>query len=210
MDMEEKLPFCMRCFGVGVGAGEGHNNFCHQCGSEGTCVELKRKDVLYLQENIDYAIGRRKEYTLEQCKKDTKEHISQVREFMIEVANEILYRALGHDGSKLTSPEIEIFTEYTPKLKNSTYGSEEYKTFLKEMSVALEHHYANNSHHPEYFKNGINGMDLFDLIEMICDWKAAVMRHDDGDIQRSLEINKDRFKIGDQLHQILQNTVNNF
>ncbi|MBA2878037.1 hypothetical protein HNR63_001091 [Anoxybacillus kamchatkensis] len=151
-----------------------------------------------------------RKYTEEDCKKDTIVHINQVREFMMSAASELLRRAVAHDQTKLESPELEIFTEYTPKLKGSTYGSDEYKTFLKEMSVALKHHYANNSHHPEHYENGVNGMDLFDLIEMVCDWKAAVMRHDDGDIYKSLEINKDRFKIGEQLYSILKNTVDRF
>lgn len=39
------------------------------------------------------------------------------------------------------------------------------------------------------------------------DWKAATERHADGDILKSLEINRVRFGISDQLAQILQNTV---
>ena len=146
-------------------------------------------------------------YTQEDCKKDTIEHINQVREIMMQVTKELLTRAIRHDESKLESPELEIFTEYTPKLKNSTYGSEEYKSFLKEMDMALQHHYVNNSHHPEHYKNGINGMNLFDVIEMVCDWKAAVMRHKDGDIYKSLDISKERFGIDNQLHCILKNTI---
>jgi hypothetical protein len=178
-------------------------------------------------------------YTEDQCKKDTIEHINQVREFMAAAVNELLKRSFEHDESKLESPELEIFTEFTPKIQNSTYGSDEYKSFLKEMNVALEHHYANNSHHPEHYKkhvcNGcfkeykeipdhcdvcgysqfqaeadISQMNLFDIIEMVCDWKAAVMRHKDGDIYKSLDISKDRFKISDQLHSILKNTVDYF
>ena len=53
----------------------------------------------------------------------------------------------------------------------------------------------------------INGMTLFDLIEMLCDWVAAGQRHDDGDIKKSLEINQERFNISPQLQQILENTV---
>lgn len=151
-----------------------------------------------------------REYTQDDCKKDTIEHINQVREFMMEAAQEILQRGIEHDRSKLESPEIEIFTEYTPKLKHSTYGSDEYKGFLEGMKEGLDHHYAFNSHHPEFFQHGINGMDLFDILEMLCDWKAAVMRHNDGDIMRSLEINKDRFNISDQLFSILKNTIERF
>jgi hypothetical protein len=123
---------------------------------------------------------------------------------------ELESRKRKHDQTKLESPELEIFTEYTPKLKHSTYGSDEYKTFLKEMQVALKHHYANNSHHPEHYENGIRGMDLFDIMEMFCDWKAATMRHDDGDIRKSIEINKNRFNMSDDLVQIFKNTVKYF
>lgn len=56
---EEILPFCMRCFGVGLVVNH-NSNFCHQCGSEGTCTPIMRKDILYLQENIDYARGYKK------------------------------------------------------------------------------------------------------------------------------------------------------
>ena len=42
---------------------------------------------------------------------------------------------------------------------------------------------------------------------MLCDWKAATLRHDDGDIQKSLDINAERFKLSPQLKQILKNTV---
>lgn len=149
-----------------------------------------------------------KNYTKEDCVRDTKEHIAQVGEFMIMFANELLKRALVHDQSKLESPEVEIFTEYTPKLKHSTYGSEEYKDFLKGMGVALEHHYKNNSHHPEHYENGIKEMDLVDIVEMVCDWKAATMRHANGDIIKSIEINKQRFNYSDELESIFKNTVN--
>ena len=116
-------------------------------------------------------------------------------------------RAMNHDASKLLSPEKECFDEITPLLKNSTYGSEEYKATLRAMKPAIEHHQWNNRHHPEYFGNGINGMNLIDLVEMICDWKAASERHADGDIYKSLEINKDRFGMNEQLVSILKNTV---
>ncbi|MGG0667903.1 DUF5662 family protein [Lederbergia citrisecunda] len=149
-------------------------------------------------------------YTKDDCIRDTKEHIAQVREFMMEFAQELIYRALVHDQSKLESPEVEIFTEYTPLLKSSTYGSDEYKSFLKEMQVALQHHYANNSHHPEHYENGIRDMDLVDVVEMLCDWKAATMRHEDGDIRKSIEINKNRFNYSEDLKEIFLNTVEMF
>src|SRR5690625_2942452 len=129
---------------------------------------------------------------------------------MGEIIGKLVERSLDHDASKLKSPELEIFTEYTPKLKSSTYGSDEYKGFLKEMKVGLDHHYAKNSHHPEHYTNGIRGMDLLDIIEMVCDWKAATMRHDDGDIMKSIEINQKRFGMSDELTSIIRNTVKRY
>jgi len=138
---------------------------------------------------------------------DTMKHISRVRELMENIAGEILLRSGNHDKSKLLPPEKSIFDVVTPKLKAMTYGSQEYKDSLASMKPALDHHYANNRHHPEHFKNGIDGMNLVDLLEMICDWKCAVERHADGSIEKSLAINRVRFGIADQVINLLRNTV---
>ena len=138
---------------------------------------------------------------------DTLEHIHLVNLQLTKVVQELIMKKRFHDESKLESPEKEIFDIVTPKLKNMTYGSQEYKKSLEEMGEALDHHYLFNRHHPEHFPQGIEGMNLMDLLEMVCDWKSATMRHADGDIQKSLVINKERFGISDQLIQIISNTV---
>lgn len=138
---------------------------------------------------------------------DTYKHIDRIRNLLDLCCSDLLKRGEFHDKSKLNSPEIELFTEFTPKLSNSTYGSEEYNSFLKEMRVALDHHYANNRHHPEHFKNGIDDMNLLDIVEMLCDWKAASERHNNGNIRKSIEINANRFNISPQLTKILENTA---
>ncbi len=139
---------------------------------------------------------------------DTKKHQLMVNQMITPIVSDLVDRAHNHDNSKMESPEVEIFDEMTPKLKGLKYGSLEYMDCLKHMNVALEHHYENNSHHPEHFENGINGMTLTDLVEMIADWKAATLRHDDGDIIKSLAFNKERFGISEQLYEILRNTIN--
>ncbi|MBC8550188.1 MAG: hypothetical protein H8D23_11135 [Candidatus Brocadiales bacterium] len=137
----------------------------------------------------------------------THEHRSMVAALLMKVAKQLLQRAEDHDKSKLESPEVEIFDEFTPKLKGTTYDSPEYKQYLGEMGEALNHHYFNNRHHPEYHDHGIKDMNLIDLIEMICDWKAATTRHADGDISRSVELNQERFGYTNELKQIFINTV---
>ncbi len=149
-------------------------------------------------------------YTKEDCKRDTIAHINQVRRQLSRVIVELEERGRIHDKSKLESPELEIFTEYTPKLAESTYGSDEYKEFLKGMKEGLDHHYANNSHHPEHHKDGIKGMDILDIVEMLCDWKAATLRHNDGDIRKSIEINQKRFGYSADLKAIFLNSVKIF
>ena len=148
--------------------------------------------------------------TIKECQHETHKHIKQVEHFIGIIMDELESRAEKHDGSKLISPEVEIFTEFTPKLANSTYGSDEYKKNLKGLGVALEHHYANNRHHPEHFENGIDDMNLVDIIEMLCDWKAASLRHKDGDINESIKINAHRFDYNEQLKKIFLNTVKLF
>lgn len=138
---------------------------------------------------------------------DTMRHIERVRNLLNEVVAQLLRRGELHDQSKLESPEVEAFTEYTPKLAASSYGSPEYDGFRKAMKPALDHHYAHNRHHPEHFKGGVNDMTLIDLVEMLCDWKAASERHNDGNIRKSIEKNAERFGINPQLVRILENTA---
>lgn len=139
--------------------------------------------------------------------KDTQEHIRNVRVFLSQIVDELIQRGEHHDESKLWSPEKEIFDEVTPELEKLTYGSKEYKAALKGMGPALVHHYANNAHHPEHHKQGIDDMTLIDILEMLADWKAATLRHADGDIAKSIQQNKGRFGITPQLAGILKNTV---
>jgi hypothetical protein len=138
---------------------------------------------------------------------DTLSHIINVQALITRMISMLNSRSIRHDHSKLITPEKEVFDIYTPKLRDTTYGSEEYFEYLIEMQKALNHHYEQNRHHPEHFEDGINEMNLIDLMEMLCDWIAATKRHADGDIIQSIELNQKRFQYGDQLKQILLNTV---
>lgn len=137
---------------------------------------------------------------------ETTAHILRVRELLYIIQKKLEERGFAHDLSKLQSPEKEGFDEVTGALRGLTYGSEEYKIQLGRMRPFLDHHYAHNSHHPEHYPNGVDGMTLLDLVEMFCDWKAATERHADGSIEKSIKINKGRFKLTDQLASILENS----
>ena len=78
---------------------------------------------------------------------------------------------------------------------------------LQKMRPAIEHHNEHNRHHPEHHNAGINDMNLIDLAEMLCDWKAATLRNPGGDIRKSLEISAKRFNIPGPIVKLLENTV---
>ncbi len=140
-------------------------------------------------------------------KEETKKHIDKVRLNLLSTITALQVRAWHHDESKLEEPEVSGFDKVTKDLKGLTYGSDEYKEQLKTMKPFLDHHYANNRHHPEFHEDGISGMSLIDIVEMLMDWWAATERHDDGDIYRSIEINQKRFGYSDELKQIFINTI---
>lgn len=135
------------------------------------------------------------------------DHKKQVAKYMKKSINELVDRAVTHDFSKFSKEEIYLFEESTPKLAKLTYGSKEYKQELKNIEPAIQHHYSVNRHHPEHFENGVYDMNLLDLLEMLCDWIAATKRYKDGNIFKSLEINKERFNITDEMYSILVNTT---
>jgi hypothetical protein len=147
--------------------------------------------------------------TLEQraTNDDTWHHINKVQKYVNNAVVQLIRRAQDHDQSKLVSPEVEYFSEVDGQLQGLTYNSPEYKANLERLKPALDHHYANNRHHPQHFKNGVDDMNLLDLLEMICDWKASSERHGNGNIRKSIEVNAERFGMSPQLRKIFENTV---
>lgn len=140
--------------------------------------------------------------------RDTASHIRRVGEYLAKVVADLTLRAVNHDASKFSEDEWPTFAAITASLKGLKYGSEEYKTQLAKSGKGIKLHQERNSHHPEAHYLGIDGMTLLDLIEMLCDWKAAGERHaDGGNIYRSIEINRERFTIDDQLAGILTKTA---
>ena len=124
--------------------------------------------------------------------------------------NEILDRKANHDKTKLEYPEKQEFDKYYQKLKELTYGSDEYKQNLYVLRNALSHHYRYNRHHPEHFGNGISGMTIMDLTELICDWKASSERQKDGDIFDGIEKASQRFNYDKKMIKILSNTAQKY
>lgn len=139
---------------------------------------------------------------------DTTAHIERVQELIQSAISNLANRAVKHDLSKLLEPEKGMFDACTIELRSIAYGTPEYREALKELGPALRHHYDHNAHHPEHYPNGVQGMSLFDIIEMLMDWKAATERmKNGGDIYYSLSVNRERFALSPQLESILLNTI---
>lgn len=139
------------------------------------------------------------------CTADVLEHRRRVAFWLEFMTGDVLdWRAEHHDASKLTEPEKPYFDEYTPKLKTLEFGSEAYKQALAGLNVGLQHHYAENPHHPEHYPDGIDGMTIWDLVEMLADWMAASSVKN---APMNLPYLQKRFNISDQLLSIIKNTL---
>ena len=146
---------------------------------------------------------------------ETRAHISRVGDFLTAAINNLRDRQACHDDSKLVEPELSAFNVATPKLAELEYGSEEYKQSLRDLGPALQHHFQHNDHHPEHYENGVQGMSLLALVEMLCDWRAASermkQRTDDPEKVKTfaagLAYNQERFGYSDELAGILLNTA---
>jgi hypothetical protein len=136
---------------------------------------------------------------------DTWQHIHEVRGRLAQCIKALMDRQHNHDLSKLTSPEREVSDVLNVKLAGLTYGTEEYWACQAEFQAVLDQHARSHRHHPEC-SGGITGMNLIDLVEMLCDWKAAAAQRGN-DIRRSIELNQARFGYSDELKQILLNTL---
>lgn len=137
---------------------------------------------------------------------DTINHIQLVQKFLTEIINRLEYRLLLHDDSKLNEPELSGYAGLSDALKGLEYGSPEYRAAFEPFKPIIKHHYLHNDHHPEHFQNGINDMDLIQIIEMLADWKAASTRNSDT-LKATLGKTLERFGIDGQLSIIIRTTV---
>lgn len=141
---------------------------------------------------------------------ETLKHVNEVRANIWTLIKELDRRAAVHDSSKFEEPERSVFASKTPKLAKTEYGTPAYQELLEEVRPAILHHYSKNTHHPEHWPNGVEGMDLLDVVEMLSDWAAAVKRNKNGNVHKSIQVNRERFGLSDQLVSILENTVNRY
>lgn len=147
---------------------------------------------------------------------DTRKHQQLVQEKMLLCVKRIIDKASSHDKSKLSNQEKPYYIDPVWELNtgNIEYGSEQYKEACKKMGQGANHHQLHNDHHPEFFEifavqtlnDPIRAMDIFALLEMLCDWIAASKRKGNNPLL-ALDILKKKYKINEQLEAILRNSV---
>jgi hypothetical protein len=115
------------------------------------------------------------------------QHRDLVRAGLERVASELQRRGLVHDLSKLSTDEFEGFTRINRAAREHPYGSEEYRSGLRQEKPTVDLHYSRNSHHPEFHGHPLEPrvtlgvemvaerMGFLDLIEMVCDWRGAYL-----------------------------------
>lgn len=146
----------------------------------------------------------------------THKHIARVSELLGEFAIEMIKRGARHDKSKFEPVELEPLARMQELIDvegPAQFGTPEYKRRTDMLGDMIQHHRQNNSHHPEYYEfelggdclHGINGMDLFDLVEMFFDWKAASERGEDSCMRLTAAC--DKYRITGPLRHILFNTA---
>jgi hypothetical protein len=141
---------------------------------------------------------------------ETRKHIMRVNELLMVFVRELTWRGVEHDFTKFMPVEIMALAkmqELTDREGHVEFGTVEYEQRKALLEPMLDNHYRCNRHHPEYHGNGVNGMNLIDVLEMFVDWKAASERSGNKfDMKHAIA----KYKIEPQLAQILQNTFDNF
>lgn len=142
-----------------------------------------------------------------ELKKNNRKHKLCVQYFLEKVLEELKFRGLHHDDSKEQSPELENYAIALPYFGNRGKIPDEVQDAL---NIAKQHHYTNNDHHLEYYDpsgNGIHKTNLIVLLEMMTDWRAAMIREGQESIEASLDMTQKRFGYSDEVRAILKNTL---
>lgn len=134
-------------------------------------------------------------------------HRYYVNFFLSKTVQAIMLRAALHDVSKYSDSEFPGFRAATYYVYGP-WGKENIPDAVKEkLQESIDLHHKNNDHHPEYFPYGIEDMDLIQLLELAVDWKAAMIRHGNVDIDENIRVGQKKFGYPDFFAKILKTTL---
>ena len=123
------------------------------------------------------------------------------------IIDNLYHRGESHDDDKLDGDILDSFYNVSNRFENVKFGSVEYEQNLEFLKPVLDKHYETNDHHPQHNKDGISGMNFMSMLEMLVDWKSASSAYGDNTFEESMQINKKRFGIDEQLYEVMRNTA---
>jgi len=137
-------------------------------------------------------------------------HKEQIAVLLAKFAAELTYRSAVHDNSKFSPDEFDVHSDNVNHFNKYLFDTKEEKELKERLMPAGILHRKRNRHHPEHFEDGIDGMNLIDILEMLCDWKSASTRVSGDSLRKGLPILKNKYNISPQLLKILENTARDF
>ena len=140
----------------------------------------------------------------------TLQHKENIATLLAKFAAELTYRSAVHDNSKFFPDEFDILSDNVCDFNKYLFDTKEEQDLRERLLPASILHRKRNRHHPEHFENGIDGMNIIDLLEMLCDWKSASTRVSGDSLRKGLPILKKKYNISSQLLKILENTARDF
>jgi hypothetical protein len=141
---------------------------------------------------------------------DLAQHKGWVNKYIVKVVHLLRERADGHDDDKYKDPLKRIYSKNFDALCKTTFRSPEYNKIVgsEEFQEAFKIHTKNNRHHPQHFENGVEDMNLIDIIEMLCDWKAASDRTGrKQSVKEGMELNYEKYHIDGIARKWIENTL---
>ena len=89
------------------------------------------------------------------------------------------------------------------RFRYALYGTSEYEKILNENKELIKLHFFKNDHHPEHFED-YRSMSLLALIEMFADWKAAIKKQPNGNIEKSFEVAQKKYGMSNEILKFLK------
>lgn len=138
--------------------------------------------------------------------KSILKHKESVKNRLLFLIAELKKRADVHDDSKLRSPEVNYLIEMDKEGKVK-YGSDAYFEKMKRWECFFNHHYKENTHHPDHYQLGVDDMNIADLCEYMIDVVSYFEDLHVADAINTIDAQQERFGLSDQLANVLKNTL---
>ena len=149
----------------------------------------------------------------------TNNHIKRVQKNIREIIKNFSFNNLElqkrlemHDTSKFSKEEYIPYvwlTEYYRKKQLQQPFDYPTKAIKKQVDMAVQHHYAVNPHHPEFYNN-VEAMSTSDIIEMVCDWAAMSQELKNSLRQFANKRISEVYKFNESQQQLIYKLINHF